>query len=38
MSAVIIKSCNNYRVEDLIDIINSGIDLLGGWENSSGRK
>ena len=31
MSAVIIKSCNNYRVEDLIDIINSGIDLLGGW-------
>jgi uncharacterized protein (DUF362 family)/NAD-dependent dihydropyrimidine dehydrogenase PreA subunit len=32
MSKVIIKNCNNYKVEDLIDIINSGINLLGGWD------
>lgn len=31
MDKVIIKNCNNYKVEDLIVIINSGIDLLGGW-------
>lgn len=31
MSKVVIKKCDNYRLENLMDILNSGMDSLGGW-------
>ncbi len=32
MSKVVIKECENYNIENLIGKINSGIELLGGWD------
>ena len=32
MSKVVIKECANYEMENLMEKINSGMDLLGGWE------
>lgn len=31
MSKVVIKDCTNYEVRNVIDKINYGIELLGGW-------
>lgn len=32
MSKVVIKDCENYDSEKVIEKINSGIELLGGWD------
>jgi uncharacterized protein (DUF362 family)/Pyruvate/2-oxoacid:ferredoxin oxidoreductase delta subunit len=32
MSKVIIKECKNYELSNLIEKINGGVDLLGGWD------
>lgn len=31
MSTVIIQECKNYELQNITDKINSGIELLGGW-------
>lgn len=32
MSKVVINECENYNIENVIKKINSGIELLGGWD------
>lgn len=32
MSKVVIKECGNYDLQKVIEKINSGIELLGGWD------
>ncbi|MCB2288591.1 hypothetical protein LGK97_02285 [Clostridium sp. CS001] len=32
MSKVVVKECENYDLEKVIEKINSGIELLGGWD------
>ena len=32
MSKVIIKECSKYEVKRIMDAINQGMDLLGGWD------
>lgn len=32
MSTVIIQECKSYELDNMIDKINSGIELLGGWD------
>lgn len=32
MSKVVVKECENYDLENVIEKINSGIELLGGWD------
>ena len=32
MSRVVIKECDSYNTENLMQKINSGMDLLGGWD------
>lgn len=32
MSRVVVKECANYDLEKVIEKINSGIELLGGWD------
>lgn len=32
MAKVIIKECTDYKVDKIIDKLNSGIELLGGWD------
>lgn len=32
MSTVVIQECENYKLEKVIEKINSGIELIGGWD------
>jgi len=32
MSKVVINECENYNIENVMEKINSGIKLLGGWD------
>lgn len=33
MSKVVIKECKDYNLENIIEKLNSGIELIGGWES-----